>query len=300
MKESTKQFLKRYIPQSMIDGYFIMVGNRYKKMLLGIRKDQLGLEIGPSHRPIAPKKEGYQVEILDYLTKEELIEKYKSHHVNINAIEEVDYVWKGGSYSQLTGKKEYYDYILSSHSIEHSTNFIEFLRDCSSMVKNNGVISLAIPDKRQCFDHFRQVTTIGMVMDDYFQGKEYHSPGVVGEYLLNSVKRNKNLSWDKKRFQKNWSASFEFIHSYSYVSECIKDVLDKETYMDIHHYVFTDASFCLLILDLGVLGFIDLVVERCFKTVGNEFIVTLKKTKEEIRPDYKKRMKLLKKIKKYS
>ncbi len=300
MKESTKQFLKKYIPQSMIDGYFIMVGNRYKKMLLGIRKDQLGLEIGPSHRPVAPKREGYQVEILDYLTKDELIEKYKSHHVNVNAIEEVDYVWKGGSYSQLTGKREYYDYILSSHSIEHSTNFIEFLKDCSNMVKNNGVISLAIPDKRQCFDHFRQVTTIGTVLDDYFQGKEYHSPGIVGEYLLNSVKRNQKLSWDKKRFQKNWSANFAFIHDYSYAGECIKDVLDKETYMDIHHYVFTDASFCLLILDLGVLGFIDLVVERCFQTVGNEFIVTLKKTKEKIHPDYKKRMKLLKKIKKYS
>ena len=95
MKESTKQFLKKYIPQSMIDRYFIMVGNRYKKMLLGIRKEQIGLEIGPSHRPIAPKREGYQVEILDYLTKEELIEKYKFHHVNVNAIEEVDYVWKG-------------------------------------------------------------------------------------------------------------------------------------------------------------------------------------------------------------
>ena len=60
MKESTKQFLKKYIPQSMIDRYFIMVGNRYKKMLLGIRKEQIGLEIGPSHRPIAPKREGYQ------------------------------------------------------------------------------------------------------------------------------------------------------------------------------------------------------------------------------------------------
>lgn len=37
----------------------------------------LGLEIGPSHNPIAPKKAGYKVHILDHLTADELRVKYQ-------------------------------------------------------------------------------------------------------------------------------------------------------------------------------------------------------------------------------
>ena len=36
-----------------------------------------GLEIGPSHNPIAPKKNGFNVHILDHASATELREKYK-------------------------------------------------------------------------------------------------------------------------------------------------------------------------------------------------------------------------------
>lgn len=46
---------------------------REKKFLDGIRKEQKGLEIGPSHSPVVPKKEGYHVETVDWLDQAGLI-----------------------------------------------------------------------------------------------------------------------------------------------------------------------------------------------------------------------------------
>lgn len=68
---------------------------RVERILGNIKKSDLGLEIGPSHNPCAPKSQGYNCEVVDYLSKEELINKYRKHNVNINSIEDVDYIWKG-------------------------------------------------------------------------------------------------------------------------------------------------------------------------------------------------------------
>lgn len=69
--------------------------SREEKMFHSLNKKGLGLEIGPIHNPIAPKRAGFNVEILDHATADELREKYRGHPVNIDNIEEVDFVWRG-------------------------------------------------------------------------------------------------------------------------------------------------------------------------------------------------------------
>lgn len=70
-----------------------------------------GLEIGPSHNPVAPKKNGYNVHILDHASAAELRAKYEGHGINLDNIEEVDYVWHGEPFSELIGKTSFYDWI---------------------------------------------------------------------------------------------------------------------------------------------------------------------------------------------
>lgn len=82
-----------------------------------------GLEIGPSFNPVCPKRCGYDVEILDHTDQEGLRQKYQEHTnvaSSFDRIEEVDYVWNGEDYRELTGKENYYDYIIASHVIEHT------------------------------------------------------------------------------------------------------------------------------------------------------------------------------------
>lgn len=128
-----------------------------------LKLDGLELEIGPWCSPICPKSEGYQIQILDCASKEELqyqLQQLNSHSQSLyeeKNIEEVDYVWSGEKYAGLTGKQNYYDYIIASHVIEHTVDLISFFNDCSDIIKTNGILSLAIPDKRYEFDFLENV-----------------------------------------------------------------------------------------------------------------------------------------------
>lgn len=269
---------------------------RNDKFLQGIDKEQYGLEIGPSHSPIVPKRCGYCVETVDYLSADELKEHYKNDGVHLEAIEPVDYIWKGGSYYQLIQKKYYYDYIIASHMIEHTTDFCGFLKDCSLLLKPNGILRLAVPDKRYCFDHYRMTTGLAEVVDNAQTQDGLQSVGNIAEYYMNVVKCKGKISWDKPLFSfaggNHYRArEFAFVHDKDTALDGMKRTGQGE-YIDIHHYVFTPSSFRLLIYDLRLLGMIDLKIAHMWGTYGNEFIVTLKKTEEksEWNPQYRQKL----------
>ena len=116
--------------------------NRTEKILYHVDKEGRGIEIDPSYSPVAAKKDGYNVHIIDHLNREQLISKYSDHHhVDLDNIEEVDFVWDGHPYSDLTGKTKHYDWIIASHVIEHTPDLIGFLVECDSILKDDGVLS---------------------------------------------------------------------------------------------------------------------------------------------------------------
>ena len=288
-----KKLIKALVPEAIK----MYRADRKGKLLQGIRKEQRGLEIGPSHSPIAAKRNGYCVESVDWLSEDELKEHYKNAGVNLEEIEPVDYIWKGGSYYELIRKDNYYDYIIASHMIEHSTNFCGFLNDCSKLLKQNGILRLAVPDKRYCFDHYRMTTGLAEVVDNAHMPDRLQSVGNVAEYYMNVVKRKGSLSWEKpflpivNDIMNHRTEDFTFVHDRNTALDGMKRV-GKGEYIDIHHYVFTPASFELLIHDLRLLEMIDLKITHMWDTKGNEFIVTLQKTEEEPEwnPQYRRRL----------
>ena len=268
--------------------------NRQDKLLWGIDKEQKGLEIGPSHQPVAPKRCGYCVETVDYKSAEELKEHYKNIGVDIKAIEPVDYIWNGGSYYQLIQKEHYYDYIIASHMIEHCVDFCGFLKDCSILLKPDGILRLAVPDKRYCFDHYRMTTGLAEVVDNAETPCRLQSVGNVADYYINVVRRNGIISWNKPflgsgRKNRGWEVTF--VHNKDTVLNEINRVRAGE-YIDIHHYVFTPSSFRLLINDLRLLEVTDMKIVHMWETWGNEFIVTLQKTNERLQwnPQYREKL----------
>jgi 2-polyprenyl-3-methyl-5-hydroxy-6-metoxy-1,4-benzoquinol methylase len=247
-----------------------------------------GLEFGPSYNPIAPKKDGYDVEILDHLDKEGLINKYKNSGMNIENIEDVDYIWNGEKYSDLTGKKNYYDYIIASHIIEHTCDLIGFLNDCSEMLVDTGILVLAIPDKMYHYDFLRPLTGLARVIDSNVSKNNINTVGSITEAILNACKNNDYIAWDS-------SSDFNDLrpfHKIGYVRERHKNLLKQNNFIDVHNWVFTKASFELLIYDLGVLDLIDLEIDKCYDTVGCEFFASLKKTAVPVVPDDDKRFHL--------
>jgi SAM-dependent methyltransferase len=244
--------------------------NRNKKILNSINKNGCGLEIGPSHRPIAAKRDGFNVHILDHLTKEKLIEIYQTHGVDLEAIEEVDFVWNGESFSELTKVTKYYDWIIASHVIEHTPDLIGFLKDCDAILKDDGVISLVVPDKRYCFDRFRPLTGLSRIIDSHYHQASLHSAGTVAEYYLNVVSKNGSIAWDV-----NVVGEYGFIHSLEDARRGIDRVIENEEYIDVHSWCFTPHSFRLIINDLYNLGIISFKEVFFSSTVGCEFYITL-------------------------
>ncbi len=283
----------RYIPKSLKIYFF-----REMRFLDGITKEQKGLEIGPSHSPVVPKREGYHVETLDWLDQAGLRERYKNDCVNLDAIEPVDYVWKSGSYSRLIQKSDYYDYIIASHMIEHTTDFAGFLQDCSNLLKKDGILRLAVPDKRYCFDHYRYTTSLAEVLNNAYMPNDLQSVGNVAEYYMNVVSRKGQISWKKPVLpgldflMKHSSRDYRFLHDKHTAMDGMRRVCENQ-YIDIHHYVFTPASFALLIYDLRVLEVIDMKITHMWNTRRNEFIVTLQKTDEKAELDFRYRQRLL-------
>jgi SAM-dependent methyltransferase len=63
-----------------------------------------------------------------------------------------------------------YDFVLSSHNLEHIANPIRALREWMRVVKPGGAIIAILPDYRRTFDHQRQPTTVKHMMQDYESG----------------------------------------------------------------------------------------------------------------------------------
>lgn len=251
--------------------------NSRQKILRHIDSQGQGLEIGPSHNPVAPKKEGFKVHIIDHMSREELVEKYRAHGVNLENIEEVDFVWRGEPYAELTGKHKFYDWIIASHLIEHTPDLIGFLNSCDTILKDDGVLSLVVPDKRYCFDHYRPITGLAKIIDSHFRQEKIHTPGTVAEYFLNVVAQAGQIAWYPES-----TGTYNFVHSLENATQGMAAVLNEKAYFDVHAWCFVPHSFRLLIHDLFGLGLIPFKEVDFISTAGCEFYLTLSRSGQGI------------------
>ncbi|HET6806368.1 MAG TPA: methyltransferase domain-containing protein [Frateuria sp.] len=236
-----------------------------------IDRESRGLEIGPSHSPLAPKQDGYHVDVVDHLDAAGLREKYRGHGVDLNRIEPVDVVWQGGSLAKAVGKPGCYRWIIASHVIEHIPDVVRFLQDCEGLLDPSGVLLLVVPDKRRCFDHFQSITSTGALLDAYHARSEKPSPGRVFDHFANAVSRGRteSLAWSSFR-----GGRFRLKHDFADAHHAWVQAQGTDRYIDVHNWRFTPASFQLLINDLRQLGLIRLAITS--RSVGpGEFYAAL-------------------------
>lgn len=243
---------------------------REQILLHGVDKRSLGLEIGPSHCPVAAKRDGFNVRVLDHLDAAGLRAKYADHGVDVAAIEEVDYVWSGQPLEELVGDTRF-AWIIASHVIEHVPDLVGFLNSCERILTPEGLLSLAIPDKRYCFDCRRENTAIGRVIDVALLKPTNHSPGTAAEYFLKVCRKGGRIAWGEGH-----AGDLESVHGLADALQAMARVREGH-YYDLHEWVFTPDSFRGIVRDLHDLRLIGLE-ESCFHdTRGHEFFVMLRK-----------------------
>ena len=251
--------------------------DRKQILLSQIDKNHLGLEIGPSHSPIAPRRDGFNVRILDYLNKPDLQKKYDSEGVDSSRIEDVDFVWQGQPYIDLVGEGTQFSWIISSHNIEHMPNLIGFLLNCMSILQPGGILSLAIPDHRYVFDTARTPSPLSSIIDAHLRGDTFPSPGSIAEFFLRASSRSGLHSWT--RDSPAITSAAKRINPPNYAKERLDEFLKTKTDIDVHVWCFTPESFISIIEDLISLGFLtDIEIASQPQSIdGWEFFVCLRK-----------------------
>jgi hypothetical protein len=244
--------------------------DRVDKALALIDPNGRGLEIGPSHNPLAPKRNGYLVHVVDHLPTDELRVKMKNEGLSTDLIEEVDYVWAGGQLDTTIDRPQYYDWIIASHVIEHLPDLVSFLISSEHLLQSSGILSLIIPDKRNCFDHFRPLSTTGQMLDAYLQKRDRPSPGGIFDHVSHAVQRGGDIAWTEED-----NREFRIVHGPEEIRAHYNRAVDLGEYLDAHVWTFTPSSFRLLITDLRMLGLTQLSIVREFDTTGHEFHVSL-------------------------
>jgi glycosyltransferase involved in cell wall biosynthesis/SAM-dependent methyltransferase len=245
------------------------------EILLGpIPKDAKILEVGPGFGPVAPKSAGWKTKTLDHTTREGLVAKYLGQPgVAVDRIEEVDFVWSGGKLSDAVPADEQgtFDAVIASHVIEHMPDFISFLNSIEVFLKENGVVALAIPDKRYCFDYFRPLATTGQILACHRKTRSRHVSQLAFDYAAYSAQNGGSIAWGQHPVQE-----LCLVNSLEAAQRFTQTVADSEEYVDMHAWCFVPASFELILFELAILHETDLRVEEITATDGCEFLCWLR------------------------
>jgi SAM-dependent methyltransferase len=260
--------------------------DRRERILQFITKEQVGIEVGPWFAPIAPKKEGYNCWALDLFDAATLRRKAQSDPAvpkeRIPEVEEVDLIGSATSIADLVaarGALGTFDYIISSHNFEHLPDPIRFLQGCEKVLKRGGILSMAIPDRRTCYDYFRPHTTLSAWLEAYFESRV--RPTFAQVFEQNTLRSSMDLDG---KVMTSWSlfddprgvAPLRTLQEYFASWEAFLAAPDSE-YRDVHCWVFTPASFELLIRDLEFLTLVNFEIVDVSLPIGNEFVVHLRK-----------------------
>lgn len=134
-------------------------------------------------------------------------------------------------------KSNSYDFVLSSHNIEHIANPLKAMNEWKRVLKDGGLLLLVVPDKNGTFDHNRPVTTLSHLIEDFETD--------VGEQDLSHLPEILELHDLKRDLAAGDISSFKKRALNNYRNRCL------------HHHVF-DTELVLAVLD-----HLDLAVKSC-------------------------------------
>jgi hypothetical protein len=244
------------------------------------------IEIGPSHAPIAPKRAGWNAFVVDHADQAELRAKYTPLGVDIDAIEVVDAVWAGGRLDQTVAPAHHgsFDRLIASHVIEHIPDLVTFLVSCQTLLAPEGVLALAVPDKRYCFDMLKPISTTGDIMAAY-------DPAGAGRHfrrtVFNQVAYSVHAGFPEADNQGAWGqhaiTGLALVNPLSdaFIEAAKITEAPDSAYTDAHAWQFTPGAFQLAMLELAEAGLIDWHVADCTPALGCEFIATLRRGRRQ-------------------
>lgn len=206
-----------------------------------------GIEIGALHSPLEVPS-GVKVRYLDRMPVNQLRQQYpelaECNLVELNIIDDGETLTSVADESQ--------SFVIVNHMIEHCQNPISSLKHWLRVLKPNGILYLAVPDKRYTFDSDRPVTPLEHLIRDYTEGPKWS----MNHHFEEWTRLVDKVSEDKVAVRTKYLADINY---------------------SIHFHVWTQVEFLELLLYCQNHLFLKMEIELLQKN-GIEFIVILKKT----------------------
>lgn len=261
--------------------------DRTTYLLAGADKATRIVEVGPSHSPVAAKADGWQTTVIDHAPTDELREKYRALGVDTSRIEEVDVVWSGGAIADAfpEADRNSFDLLIASHVIEHVPDFIGFFASAARLLKPDGRIALAVPDKRYCFDVLRPWTTTGDILQA--KGAARHSLRTAWTQAAYTTTADGAIAWGQHDV-----SELRLVSSFPTIRLVMQGFSDDPAapYQDNHAWQFTPSSFALAVFELGLLSEIDWYIADITPAQGCEFLTMLRRGHPDFPPAETERM----------
>lgn len=232
---------------------------REEKILRFISRDMRGIEVAPYHNPLASKSKGYNCLTLDIFDYEQLTanaRKDPNVKDKVDCIENVDIVASATDIDEAVEKRGElgsFDYVLSSHNFEHLPNPIRFLKACGKVLKKQGLLTMAIPNKRFTFDYGRSLSSFVDFYRAYHESHVQPDPWVLFDFEAGYTKDVPSSEGVQgvPRYGNKLTEKFNQLKA-RLNGDC------REDYIDAHVWVFTPESFVTIISDCMLLKLIPM------------------------------------------
>ncbi len=203
-----------------------------------------GIEIGALHRPVS-LPDDVNVSYVDRMSTNDLRAAYPEWR----ELEVVEPSIIDNGETLATIAHESLDFIIANHFLEHCEDPIGTLIVHLQRLKPGGHLFYAVPDKRQTFDHSRDITTLDHLIADHLDGGLSSRPSHFLDY-------SKNV----------WLSQDPQVHA---------DEL-METDYSIHFHVWTSSAFLELLIYIKSTYEPSLEIVAT-QVVEDEFIVVVAK-----------------------
>jgi SAM-dependent methyltransferase len=235
-----------------------------------------GIEIGALAFPLVHKADG-DITYVDFTDAKSLREKYASdQNVPIDKIVEVDAIWGVSTLlDSIKGRKV--DYVVASHVIEHVPDLLGWLGELRDVLRDSGVIKLAIPDKRYCLDILRNESSIADVLAANLIGARVPQPQQILDFALNTLTVDREKAWTDPEYYRVQNCQTSIPSAIELAKSALNGV-----YVDTHCWVFTPRSLANLFKRLALDGLIDFECTDFYDTSpgDHEFFITMRPCKD--------------------
>ena len=228
------------------------------------------LEIGPF---ASPTLTGPNVSYFDVLDAQQIQAECDRLGISRERVPEViDFVSRDTELSDISRK---FDLVYSSHAIEHTPDVYAHLPSVPGLLNEAGLYSLAIPDTRYCFDHYKALSTVGDAINAYKEKRQDCSLSAWIDRYTHGTHNDPARHWAGDHgpppFQDNVSIIEVALREFESDTNASK--------MAPHFWFFTPDTFAEIVRTGAALGYTGLELREIYGTAQGtcEFFAVLER-----------------------